>query len=75
MPNTGPVAPSGQRVRYGSIEDLQTALERDSAKIAAFMIEPIQGAAGYDTRSALAYTREAPPTNPLPASSHRLMVI
>jgi ornithine--oxo-acid transaminase len=33
-------------VEYGVIEDLREALEIDRDKIAAFMIEPIQGAAG-----------------------------
>lgn len=36
-------------MEFGSIDDLQEALERDGHRIAAFMIEPIQGSAGYVT--------------------------
>jgi acetylornithine/succinyldiaminopimelate/putrescine aminotransferase len=47
VPQVGPISPSGKVVEYGVIEDLREALEIDGDKIAAFMIEPIQGAAGY----------------------------
>lgn len=48
VPKVGPYAPtSGKMVRYGEIDDLREALEVDADKIAAFMIEPIQGASGY----------------------------
>jgi ornithine--oxo-acid transaminase len=33
-------------VRYGVIDDLREAFIEDGKKIAAFMIEPIQGSAG-----------------------------
>jgi ornithine--oxo-acid transaminase len=46
VPQVGPISPSGKVVEYGVIEDLREALEIDGDKIAAFMIEPIQGAAG-----------------------------
>lgn len=32
---------------YGITDDLREAFETDGEKIAAFMIEPIQGSAGY----------------------------
>lgn len=47
VPQVGSTSPSGQVVRYGEIEDLKAAFEADGERIAAFMIEPIQGAAGY----------------------------
>jgi 4-aminobutyrate aminotransferase-like enzyme len=34
-------------VAFGVIDDLREALEVDGERIAAFMIEPIQGSAGY----------------------------
>ena len=43
----GSTSPSGKVVAFGVIEDLREALEVDGEKIAAFMIEPIQGSAGY----------------------------
>ena len=46
VPHVGPTSPSGKVVKYGVIEDLEEALEIDGDEIAAFLIEPIQGAAG-----------------------------
>ncbi|KAK6368218.1 ornithine aminotransferase [Exophiala oligosperma] len=46
LPNVGSTSPSGVLVRYGVIEDLRKALNKDADKIVAFMIEPIQGSAG-----------------------------
>jgi glutamate-1-semialdehyde aminotransferase len=47
LPNVGPWAPStGKLIQFGSVDDLREAFERDADKIAAFMIEPIQGSAG-----------------------------
>jgi ornithine--oxo-acid transaminase len=46
IPQVGPTSPSGQVVRFGEIEDLKAALRTDGGRIAAYMIEPIQGAAG-----------------------------
>lgn len=46
VPNVGSTSPSGMVVTFGSIDDLREALEVDGERIAAFMIEPIQGAAG-----------------------------
>jgi adenosylmethionine-8-amino-7-oxononanoate aminotransferase len=43
----GSTSPSGRVIAFGVIEDLRKALEADGDKIAAFMIEPIQGSAGY----------------------------
>lgn len=48
IPKVGPYAPtSGKMVEFGNVDDLREALEADADKIAAFMIEPIQGASGY----------------------------
>ncbi len=38
---------------FGVVEDLREALEVDGHNIAAFMIEPIQGSAGYALDSKL----------------------
>lgn len=48
VPQVGSISPSGHVVRYGEIADLRIALEADGNSIAAFMIEPIQGSAGYE---------------------------
>ncbi|PVU97362.1 hypothetical protein BB561_000571 [Smittium simulii] len=46
-PGIGPVFPDGSRViRYNHAEDLEAALEQCGDKVAAFLIEPIQGEAG-----------------------------
>jgi ornithine--oxo-acid transaminase len=34
-------------IRFGSVEDLERALELYSKNVAAFLVEPIQGEAGY----------------------------
>ena len=34
-------------IRYGSAEDLERALELHGKNVAAFLVEPIQGEAGY----------------------------
>ena len=34
-------------IRYGEIADLERALELHGKKVAAFLVEPIQGEAGY----------------------------
>ena len=47
LPNTGAVSPTGLPVRFGYLEDLERAFELDGASIAAFIVEPVQGAAGY----------------------------
>lgn len=53
----GPYAPtSAKLVKFGDIEDLREALEADGQRIAAFMIEPIQGASGYNQRYLLFQT-------------------
>lgn len=46
VPLVGSTSPSGVVVEYGDIDALTEALEKDHDKIAAFMIEPIQGSAG-----------------------------
>jgi ornithine--oxo-acid transaminase len=51
VPSVGSTSPSGRVVQYGVIDDLKEALEADHDQIAAFMIEPIQGAAGYDVNN------------------------
>lgn len=50
LQGVGPVYDDGgvqKTVRYGVIEDLQRALELHGQYVAAFLIEPIQGEAGY----------------------------
>lgn len=46
MPNVGPISPAGREIRFGEIDDVRDAFEADGEKIAAFMVEPIQGSAG-----------------------------
>ncbi|KAG7765791.1 hypothetical protein KL929_004198 [Ogataea haglerorum] len=46
VPQVGFSSPSGVPVRYGDIESLREALEKDHDTIAAFVVEPIQGGAG-----------------------------
>jgi ornithine--oxo-acid transaminase len=48
VPKVGPFAPtSGELIEYGAIDVLSKTFEEDGHRIAAFMVEPIQGAAGY----------------------------
>jgi hypothetical protein len=51
LPGVGPTfvdADSNQRmIQYGVIEDLEKALELHGKNTAAFLVEPIQGEAGY----------------------------
>lgn len=49
VPHVGSTSPSGVLVEYGDIKSLTEALEKDHAKTAAFMVEPIQGSAGIIT--------------------------
>ena len=47
LPNVGCTCPSTkQTLRYNSVEDLRKALEAHGSKVAAFLVEPIQGEAG-----------------------------
>lgn len=48
LPNSGCVSPSGVAVRFGVLEDVEKAFEADGKRIAALIMEPIQGVAGYD---------------------------
>jgi len=36
-----------QMIRYGVVDDLERALELYGDRVAAFLVEPIQGEAGY----------------------------
>lgn len=48
VPNIGAICPSsGSQLRHGHIEDLELALNTHGPKVAAFIVEPIQGEAGY----------------------------
>jgi acetylornithine/succinyldiaminopimelate/putrescine aminotransferase len=48
LPLVGATVPStGKTIRYNNIQDLEEAFERHGDNIAAFLIEPIQGEAGY----------------------------
>ena len=55
LPGVGPTfsdADSNERlIRYGVIEDLERALEIHGSNTAAFLVEPIQGEAGYGSVS------------------------
>ncbi|KAL2272697.1 hypothetical protein FJTKL_06210 [Diaporthe vaccinii] len=46
MPKVGPISPAGREIRFGGIDDVRDAFETDGERIAAFMVEPIQGSAG-----------------------------
>ncbi|KAG0231901.1 ornithine aminotransferase [Actinomortierella wolfii] len=47
LPKVGPVDPkTGRTIRYNNIEDLEYVLEHNGDKVAAFLVEPIQGEAG-----------------------------
>ena len=48
VPGLGPLCPStGQSIRYNCVDDLREALEAHGPKVAGFLVEPIQGEAGY----------------------------
>ncbi|KAK2608034.1 hypothetical protein N8I77_006671 [Diaporthe amygdali] len=46
MPQVGPFSPAGRPIRFGEIDDIREAFELDGGRIAAFIVEPIQGSAG-----------------------------
>lgn len=47
VPNVGPFTPTGGKlIQYGELDVLTEAFEEDGHRIAAFIIEPIQGLAG-----------------------------
>ena len=47
LPNIGCSCPATKKpIRYNSIPDLEAALEAHGSKVAAFLVEPIQGEAG-----------------------------
>ncbi|KAJ1679863.1 ornithine aminotransferase [Spiromyces aspiralis] len=47
LPRIGPdYASTGKIIRYDHAEDLEEALEKDGHRVAAFLVEPIQGEAG-----------------------------
>lgn len=50
LPGVGPTFVDGSQerlIRYGVIEDLERALQLHGKNTAAFLVEPIQGEAGY----------------------------
>ena len=50
LQGVGPTYEDGGKIRYirfGEISDLERALELNGRNVAAFLIEPIQGEAGY----------------------------
>lgn len=61
LPSVGPTfsdADSNERlIRYGVIEDLGQALELHGKDTAAFLVEPIQGEAGYRSLSYVSMKR------------------
>lgn len=49
LPQVGPVFDDNgtpREIRYGEISDLERALELHGERVAAFLVEPIQGEAG-----------------------------
>lgn len=42
-----PMAGEKGRIRYNDVDALERALERHGKEVAAFLVEPIQGEAGY----------------------------
>jgi ornithine--oxo-acid transaminase len=46
LPLVGPVVPDVGRIRYNNVEDLENVLNKIGDKVAAFLVEPIQGEAG-----------------------------
>lgn len=47
LKNTGPVIPGlNKPIRYGVVEDIEEALEKAGDRVAAILLEPIQGEAG-----------------------------
>ena len=49
--NVGPYYADGSEsklIRFGVVEDLERALELHGERVAAFLVEPIQGEAGLD---------------------------
>lgn len=46
LPGIGPSVVGGKQVRFGNVEDLEHAFKSTSDKIAAFMIETVEGNAG-----------------------------
>ncbi|ORX92220.1 ornithine aminotransferase [Basidiobolus meristosporus CBS 931.73] len=47
LPNVGPFCTkTGREIRYNNYDDLKAAIEAQPEKIAAFLVEPIQGEAG-----------------------------
>lgn len=47
LPRVGPRAPtSGKLIQYGDLDGLTEVFEQDGQKIAAFIVEPVQGWAG-----------------------------
>jgi len=48
LPLVGATIPStGKKIRYNNVADVEEAFERHGKNVAAFIIEPIQGEAGY----------------------------
>lgn len=54
LPGVGPICPVGgdgksRTIRFGVAEDLERALEEHGERVAAFLVEPMQGEAGCVT--------------------------
>ena len=48
LPLVGAIVPStGKTIRYSNIQDVEEAFELHGPNIAGFLVEPIQGEAGY----------------------------
>jgi glutamate-1-semialdehyde aminotransferase len=59
LPLVGATIPStGKTIRYNNTQDLEEAFELHGNNIAAFLVEPIQGEAGYEFSAKLLLTIE-----------------
>lgn len=56
LPNVGPHT-NGFTIQYNDVKALECALEKCGTKTAAFLVEPIQGEAGYMHKSIISLSQ------------------